>query len=126
MPPSSKPWVLLVEDDPIFSLLFCRFWKASGCCVELCLAKSLAEMERALTQADGPPSLVILDRNLPDGDGHARADSADWPSHCWSSTSEGTSAAKPRGKQALQLAVAHLQEKVTGSLSACPPSEGRA
>ena len=116
---NSGSWVLLVEDDPIFAMLFRRFWKAREGAAELVVAKNLEEMSTALRER-GEPHLVILDRNLPDGDGHEVARTATWPSHCWSSLGEDATGAKPIGKEALQKAVALLLDRVD-----CLQSEGR-
>ncbi len=121
---SSGRWVLLVEDDPIFAMLFCRFWRTANSGVEVSVAKDLAQMKHLIQKAPKAPSLVIFDRNLPDGDGHAVAKDAAWPTHCWSSLAQERSEAKPQGKEALRNSVEALLEIVKGESPACPPSEG--
>lgn len=101
-------WVLLVEDDLIFSMLFCRFWKASYPGVEIQAASSLAAMRSLLKEAGTPPLLAILDRSLPDGDGHEAALGLSFPCHCWSALGEGGAESKPKGKPELETSVQQL------------------
>ena len=124
MSDSSGRWVLLVEDDPIFAMLFCRFWRAADSRVEVSVAKDLAQMKHLIEKASQAPSLVIFDRNLPDGDGHAAAKNAAWPTHCWSALAQEQVGVKPQGKDALRSSVEALLEIVQGESSTCPPSEG--
>lgn len=101
-------WVLLVEDDPIFSMLVCRAWKAMHPRVPIMVAASLASTREVLAQAQLPPRLIIMDRSLPDGNGHELAAELGYPSHCWSALGEGGSLAKPQGKPGLEEAVRQL------------------
>jgi DNA-binding NarL/FixJ family response regulator len=100
-----RNWVLLVEDDPIFSLLFCRSWKTAFPHVPILVADSLVAMSQALDQASSPPSLLVMDRTLPDGNGHEAAATLQIPSHCWSALGEGGTSPKPQGKPALEASV---------------------
>lgn len=101
-------WLLLVEDDPLFVTLLQRSWKKAYSSVPLLVARSLAEMAELLEGAARPPSLVIMDRTLPDGDGHKVASALGIPVHCWSATDDRGAGAKPTGKAALEGAVGRL------------------
>lgn len=119
-----SPWVLLVEDDPIFSMLFCRFWKAGSSGVEIRLAKSLAQVRQILEESTTDPQLCIFDKNLPDGDGHVLAGTLTLPTHCWSTLGDTGVESKPEGKAALERVVEALSGRMRERLDACPSSEG--
>jgi ActR/RegA family two-component response regulator len=106
----SQQWILLVEDDPIFSMLFCRFWKGQHSRVLVTTADSLAAARRLLEQASVPPLLAVVDRTLPDGDGHEWAGTLSFPHHCWSALGEGGCLAKPKGKTELEASLGRLAE----------------
>jgi hypothetical protein len=101
-------WILLVEDDPIFSLLFCRSWTAAVPAVQVSVAGSLEAMRQTLARASCAPCLVVLDQNLPDGNGHQAAPELSTRTYCWSSQGEGGIIPKPQGKPALDEAVQML------------------
>jgi CheY-like chemotaxis protein len=103
-----SPWILLVEDDPIFSMLFCRAWKGAHPSVSVVVAPSLAAMRDQLATAAAPPRLVVMDQNLPDGNGHKVAPELELTHHCWSALGEGGAQAKPQGKSQLEEAVGRL------------------
>ena len=124
MSKSVSPWVLLVEDDPIFSMLFCRFWRARNLEIEVHVAKRLAEAAQLLEGATSSPRLCIFDRNLPDGDGHLWAGTLAFPTHCWSATGEAGGQTKPEGKAALERVVEELVRRAAERGDAYPPSEG--
>lgn len=105
---SLQPWVLLVEDDPIFSMLLRRAWQATRPDVPVVVAASLAAMRQRLEEAAAPPVLVILDQNLPDGNGHLIAADLGLPHYCWSSLGDGGALSKPQGKPQLEEAVGRL------------------
>lgn len=60
--PSAK--ILLIEDDPTLSMMLTRSLEKAGYTV-----RSAATLEAARERLREPSDLVILDRNLPDGDG---------------------------------------------------------
>lgn len=101
-------WVLLVEDDPIFSMLVCRSWKALRPDIPITVAASLASMWAILEKASSPPGLAIMDRTLPDGNGHEVAAELGCPCHCWSALGEDGSLAKPQGKPNLEASLCSL------------------
>ncbi len=120
----SSPWILLVEDDPIFSMLFCRFWRAGSSGVEIRLAKSLAQVGQILETSTSAPQLCIFDKNLPDGDGHVCAESLGLPTHCWSALGDAGGEAKPEGRAALERVVEVLSGRMGHRRDAYPLSEG--
>ena len=99
---------MLVEDDPIFSMLVCRSWKTLRPDIPIVVAGCLAAMRELLSGASRPPELVIMDRSLPDGNGHEVALQLGVPSYCWSALGEGGTQPKPQGKPALEEAVRTL------------------
>lgn len=102
------PWLLLVEDDLIFSALLSRCWKAAYPAVPLVVVRSLGEMRQRLDGAASPPMLIVMDRLLPDGNGHQAALQLALPVHCWSAVDDGELSGKPQGKAALERSVREL------------------
>lgn len=105
---TDAPWLLLVEDDAIFAMLFSRVFKARCSRYQLKLAKSLAEARALIDGSTGMPALMIIDRILPDGDGSSLAASVNVPNLCWSADGDGGFQMKPQGKAALEQAVTAL------------------
>ncbi len=103
-----EKWLLLVEDDPLFVTLFQRSWKKGQPSVPLRVARTLAEMTEQLQAAEQPPLLIIMDKTLPDGDGHEVGLALNIPVHCWSATDDAGVGAKPTGKAALESSVDEL------------------
>lgn len=108
----AEPWVLLVEDDKIFAMLFCRIWQTQVAAVSISVAGTLEEMRQHLERAEHPPRLIILDRSLPDGNGHEVACHLATPYHCWSAVGEGGTEAKPQGRAALEAVVRTLAQDI--------------
>lgn len=104
----NKGWVLLVEDDVVFSMLFCRFWKGRAPGVEVKVATSLLEFRDALAQRETPPLLVIMDQNLPDGNGHEAVSSLTIPCCRWSAQESPGVQLKPQGKDQFQESIEAL------------------
>jgi hypothetical protein len=82
--------------------------------VEVVVATDLATMRTALEKAVAPPQLVVMDRTLPDGNGHEVAKTLGLPCYCWSALGEGEGQAKPQGKAALDGAVQMLADQAGG------------
>lgn len=101
-------WILLVEDDPIFARLFCRCWLQAYPQIAVQVAGDLATMNSLLGQTGAPPRLIVMDRSLPDGNGHDLASGLPVQTYCWSACAEGGVAAKPQGKSALEASVQQL------------------
>lgn len=111
LPDLSKDWILLVEDDKIFCMLFGRSWSQKRPAVEVVVAPTLGAMKAVLESAERPPCLIVVDQTLPDGDGHQAVQGLSIASHCWSALGDGGVAAKPQGKSALEAAVDSLAAK---------------
>lgn len=67
-PPSKRPRLLVVDDEPHIGLLLRPHLESLG--YDITLAKNLAEARAALGAADsGLPAGLLLDLHLPDGSG---------------------------------------------------------
>jgi DNA-binding response OmpR family regulator len=64
-PPSS--WILVIEDNPLAASALRILLQDAG--YDVVTAGSLAEAERAATDARSPAAAALLDLTLPDGDG---------------------------------------------------------
>lgn len=104
----AAPWVLMVEDDPLFAKIFEHFWKKEFPAVEFYVSGSLGEMRDTLSEAVTDPHLVILDHNLPDGLGSQVGDTLEVRNMCWSALGSGDLRRKPQGRQELEEAVREL------------------
>lgn len=116
----SESWVLLVEDDALFALLFRRAWQRLCPNIELVVVGSLADMRRRLEEAAVGPRMLIVDRTLPDGDGHQAG--RDFPGLrvCWSATPTAEGWSKPQGKEELEVALRRLATEA--GLDPSPPA----
>ena len=63
-PPGYRPSVVLVEDDPGISAMLVALLERAGCAVHA--LRTIAAARKTMAEADW--DLVLLDRNLPDGD----------------------------------------------------------
>ncbi|MFG6136668.1 sigma-54-dependent transcriptional regulator [Halomonas sp. B23F22_10] len=64
---SESTYVLIIEDTVSLALTFAGQLEAAGCTVEM--ADSGAEARQQLTRSPRPFDVILLDLNLPDGDG---------------------------------------------------------
>lgn len=100
---SSGPhaWLLLAEDDLLFSKLFERFWTQSRPEVELVTVTSVQEARSVLATREGPPIVAVLDLNLKDGTSEEILEDLDCPAILWSACSDSRYLSKPQGKSEL-------------------------
>ena len=104
---SSAPnaWLLLAEDDLLFSKLFERFWMQSRPEVELVTVTSVREARSALASRKVPPIAAVLDFNLKDGTSEEFLSDLNCPTILWSACSESEHGTKPQGKVELILEI---------------------
>lgn len=113
--PSSQgtPWILLVEDDPLFARLFQRFWER--CCPDVpCRSVGSLEGLAEILKESPAPSFVVCDRRLPDGtsDDFLFPDGLD--KLIWSADGKGSFQAKPVGRVELEAAVKQISQRFEG------------
>lgn len=98
----------MVEDDPLFAKVFAHFWNQVFPLVKVRLSGSLKAMSQEIESALTPPSLVILDHNLPDGLGSEVSPTLPFTNLCWSALGDGELRRKPQGRKELEEAVQEL------------------
>ena len=105
---ASRPWLLLAEDDLLFSRLFQRFFSKQYPQVEVRVSASVRKAREFLEQEGAPPTLAVLDFNLEDGCSTALCDSLDCPYVLWSADGGMDVRSKPKGRSELEQAVTDL------------------
>ena len=98
-------WLLLAEDDLLFSKLFERFWMQSRPGIELVAVTSVQEAHSVLASRESPPIVAVLDFNLKDGTSEEIMKVLDCPTILWSACSGSELASKPQGKSELVLEI---------------------
>ncbi len=104
----NNDWMLLVEDDVVFSVLFCRYWKVRSPEVEVVVVRTLLEFRALMAGCETPPRLVVMDQNLPDGNGHEAVSVLSVPHCCWSAQESPGVQVKPQGKEQFHESIERL------------------
>ena len=105
---TASQWVLLAEDDKLFSTLFLRFWKQSFPAVKVLTAVSNAQVLEIIRRETQPPSVVILDLNLEDGSSQHLVEELNCPTWLWSASQSAGCKHKPMGRSELTGSLAEI------------------
>ncbi len=107
----SSRWLLLVEDDPLFSRIFCRFWTSTYPEIPCRVVTSLESMREVLENSDLRPGLIVCDRRLPDGFAQPADFSPGTPFVIWSADLGPSYRTKPVGRQELEQAIQEFRSQ---------------
>lgn len=113
--PNIVPWILLAEDDKLFTRVFMRFWQKSFPDTPVKVAASLVQV-RALLGEDPGPSFAVLDLNLEDGSSQELVSELSCPSLLWSATPDPHCETKPAGREQMLQAISRIAK--SGGLGA--------
>lgn len=100
-------WVLLAEDDKLFTALFSRFWKARFPEVPLIAVCSMEAARREM-QHRSEPEIAIVDLTLEDGTTEEFFSELRCEKLLWSACAEGHIQSKPSGREELEAAVVRV------------------
>lgn len=106
----SSKWILLAEDDKLFTILFLRFWGQHYPHIEVRTASSNQQVRQLLEAAQQEPSIAILDLNLEDGPSKPLQEQLTCPTWLWSSSRTSGCRVKPSGRRQLTDALADIAE----------------
>lgn len=95
-------WLLLAEDDLLFSGLFKRFFSKRYPQVKVRVTPSVESARELLEGASAPPALAVLDLNLEDGDSTVLCELLSCPFILWSANSGSDIRSKPKGRKELE------------------------
>lgn len=105
--PEKASWILLAEDDKLFTMLFERAWKVAFPGVEVVKVSKVSELS-AFCEEGASPRVAVLDRNLEDGSSLEYGRRFTCPVVLWSSDSSGEVRRKPVGREELEMAIQEI------------------
>ena len=105
--PENGSWILLAEDDKLFTMLFERAWKAAFPGVDVVKVSKVSELS-VYCSKEASPKVAVLDRNLEDGSSLDYHERFICPVVLWSSDSSGEVRRKPVGREELEMAIQEI------------------